>query len=147
MHSSSGHLHAVVNGEIYDSERLRASCIEQFGYQFQSHSDSEVALALYSGYGAPAFLEHLRGEFALIIYDDRTGQIVAARDRFGVKPLFWTILEGQNGGRRKLLFASEAKAFLPLGWKPEWDFESAVLGRSFLGEYTTFKDIKKVSLA
>jgi asparagine synthase (glutamine-hydrolysing) len=63
-------------------------------------------------------LSQLRGEFALCLYDETRDLFVAARDRYGIKPLFWTIVDG------RLLVASEMKVFLPLGWKPEWDVRS-----------------------
>ncbi|KAK7921446.1 asparagine synthase [Apiospora marii] len=137
LHDDGGHIHAVINGEIYDHERLRAECVEA-GYRFRGHSDSETAVALYQRYGAPAFLEHCRGEFSMVIYDDRSGEVFAVRDRFGVKPLYWTVHEGE------LFFASEMKAFLPLGWKPEWDTESIALRRSNMGTTTMFKDVQRI---
>lgn len=139
LHSDDGHIHAVVIGEIYDDDILREKCIRDFGYKFHGHSDSELVIALYKHYGAPEFLHHLRGEYAFVIYDDRSGEVIAARDRFGVKPLFWTIIDG------KLLLAPEMKAFLPLGWKPEWDVDNIVLNKVYMGTDTVFKDIHKVS--
>lgn len=128
----------MINGEIYDHERLRAECVEA-GYQFKGNSDSETALALYQRYGAPAFLEHCRGEFSMVIYDDRNGEVFAVRDRFGIKPFYWTIQDGE------MFFASEMKAFLPLGWKPEWDTEAIALRTSNMGTSTIFKGAQRVS--
>ena len=65
-----------------------------------------------------AFLSKLRGEFALCIYDASKQCFVAAGDRYHIKPLFWTVAGSQ------LLISAEAKGFLPLGWKPEWDVKS-----------------------
>ncbi|KAI1495208.1 asparagine synthase [Biscogniauxia mediterranea] len=138
LHDDEGHIHAVVNGEIYDNDRLREQCIRATGYKFKGHSDSETVVALYKQYGAPGFLEHMRGEFSLVIYDDRTGDIIAARDRFGIKPLFWTVVGDE------LLIASEMKAFLPLGWAPEWDVESICLMSCFNAGKTMFKDVRRV---
>ncbi|KAI5927055.1 asparagine synthase [Camillea tinctor] len=138
LHDDEGHIHAVVNGEIYDNDRLREQCIKATGYKFKGHSDSETVVALYKQYGAPGFLEHMRGEFSLVIYDDRTGEIIAARDRFGIKPLFWTVVGD------KLLIAAEVKAFLPLGWKPEWDVESIALMSCYYAGRTVFKDVRRV---
>ncbi|KAK8039509.1 asparagine synthetase [Apiospora rasikravindrae] len=137
MHDDAGHIHAVINGEIYDHERLRAECVAA-GYEFKGNSDSETAVALYQRYGAPAFLEYCRGEFSMVIYDDRTGEVFAVRDRFGIKPLFWTI-QGDE-----LFFASEMKAFLPLGWKPEWDADAIALRTSHVGTSTIFKGVQRV---
>ncbi len=138
--SDDGHIHAIVNGEIYDQDRLRRVCADEHGYTFSGESDSELVLALYKIHGAPGFFEHLRGEFAFILYDSREGQkrVIAARDRYGIKPLVWTVV----GGR--LLMAAEAKAFLPLGWKPEWDVGAIVDSGWQMDERTLFKGVKKV---
>ena len=140
LQDQDGSIHAVVTGEIYNDEPLREQCIQEFGYNFSGHSDSELVVALYKHHGAPGFLEHLRGEFAFVIYDERSGEVIAARDRFGVKPLFWTMVED------RLLFASEIKAFLPLGWKAEWDVHNLVRNSCFVGSDTWFKGVKRVSI-
>lgn len=139
LHSDDNLLHAVVNGEIYDYDRLRNEC-EASGYVFQSDSDSELVLALYKLHGAPKFLDHLRGEFAFVLFDERDGQqkVIAGRDRFGIKPLVYT----QLGSR--LLAASEAKAFLPLGWKPRWDVRSITTAGWMLDDRTLFRGVRKV---
>ncbi|KAI8633861.1 asparagine synthase [Xylariaceae sp. FL1651] len=116
LHDDEDHIHAVINGEIYDNDRLREQCIKEFGYKFKGHSDSETVVALYK----------------------HCGDVIAARDRFGIKPLFWTILGD------KLLIAAEMKAFLPLGWKPEWDVDSMALGNCFNGSWTIFKSVQRV---
>ncbi|OPB45658.1 asparagine synthase [Trichoderma guizhouense] len=143
IHSDDGTIHAVVNGEVYDFDRLRQVLTEQHGYHFKSHSDSEVLVALYKVYGAPDFIEHVRGEFAFILYDERRDLVIAGRDRFGIKPLHWTFVRDESGEKR-LLVASEAKAFLPLGWQPEWDVGAIVDGGYLNGERTVFKDVHKV---
>jgi asparagine synthase (glutamine-hydrolysing) len=79
-------LHVVVNGEFYDFERIRAD-LEARGHQFRSGSDSEIVLHLYEEYGAHC-VHHLRGEFAFLLWDARRQRLLAARDRFGIKPLF-----------------------------------------------------------
>lgn len=68
LHDSDNHLHAVVNGEIYDHERLREELIQKYNYPFKSHSDSELVVALYKYHGLN-FLNQLRGEFSLCLYD------------------------------------------------------------------------------
>ena len=84
------------------------------------------------------FIHHLRGEFAFVLYDSKRQFLMAARDRFGIKPLYHTVVDG------KLMIASEMKAVMALGWKPEWDLESIMQ----LGEYsdnrTVFKGVHKV---
>ena len=128
-----------MNGELYDYERLRKEMIEKQKYDFKGTSDCELVLALYKYYGL-SFLSHLRGEFALVLYDAERQLFIAARDRYGIKPLFWTVQDGQ------LLVAAEMKAFLPFGWKPEWDMRSVTDGGYQIGSATFFKDVQKVGL-
>lgn len=80
-------------------------------------------------------LFHLHGEFAFVLYDSRRRRLFAARDRFGIKPLYYTL--DNNKGR--LLLASEMKAFLAYGWKAEWDVESIVQMGEFTDNRTVFK--------
>ena len=110
---------------------------EKIDYKFQGTSDSELVLALYTHYGL-SFLSHIRGEFSICLFDSERELFVAIRDRYGIKPLFWTI---QNG---ELLIAAEMKAFLPLGWKPEWDVKSIVGSDFQIGNQTIFKKVQKV---
>ncbi|KAM0207028.1 hypothetical protein ACHAPA_011855 [Fusarium lateritium] len=148
LHSPDQLVHAVVNGEIYDYDSLRQLCIDRIGYQFQGHSDSELVIALYEVFGSPSFLYHLRGEFSFVLYDEDKQQVIAGRDRYGIKPLFWTVVKERdhiNQEKKRMLFASEAKAFLPLGWSPEWDTESIATGAfDYDGEKTLFKDVRKI---
>lgn len=137
LHNSNGNIHAVVNGEIYDHDRVRSELSQEFGYKFNGRCDSELAIALYEIYGM-SFLSKLRGEFALCLYDSRKQYFVAARDRYGIKPLFWTMV----GSR--LLISAEAKGFLPLGWQPEWDVKS-IRGAGWNHDTRTlFKNVAKV---
>ena len=108
-----GDLNLVVNGEFYGYKAIRSHLREQ-GYRFVTESDSEIALHLYDQHGLD-FVQHLRGEFALVLSDRRTGELIAARDRFGIKPLFYAIHNGE------ILFASEIKALVALGVPAEWD--------------------------
>ncbi|KAL8669181.1 MAG: hypothetical protein Q9168_006216 [Polycauliona sp. 1 TL-2023] len=135
--NADGSIHAVVNGELYDHHRIRQEMIELSGYTFQGGSDSEIVVALYEYYGV-SFLSSLRGEFALSIYDSKKQIFLAARDRSGVKPLFWTIHDGT------LLLASEAKALLPFGWLPEWDVRSIIDKGWLTEERTIFKGLRKI---
>ncbi len=111
--SEDGRLHIIHNGQFYDYRRIRAS-LEANGHRFRTRSDSEIALHLYEDLG-PACLEHLRGQFAFVIWDEERGALFAARDRFGLKPLFHAEKEG------RLYLASEAKALLAAGIAPSWD--------------------------
>lgn len=149
FHSRSHGIHAVVNGEFYDYDTIRAHLETTTDYHFTSRSDSEIIIALYLHYGLD-FTEWLRGEFACIIYDERTQLFVAVRDRYGIKPLFWTVQEAKDGegrktGERRLLVAAEMKAFLPLGWEPEWDVRALKDAGWNHDTRTLFKGVQKVS--
>ncbi|KAJ5215068.1 glutamine-hydrolyzing asparagine synthase [Penicillium chermesinum] len=140
LHSTDGHIHVVVNGEIYDYDRLRHKCETAHHYVFQSDSDSELVLALYQIFGAPGFFAHLRGEFAFVLYDDRPDlrRLIAARDRYGIKPLVYTRVGSS------LLIASEAKAFLPFGWRPRWDVCAIANAGWMFDDRTLFRGVRKV---
>lgn len=132
----SGDIHAVVNGELYDYDNIRSD-LEGLGHTFHSHSDSELVLALYKQYGL-GFLSHLRGEYAVVIYDTSTHTFIAARDRYGIKPLFFRTCKGM------VMFAAEIKAFLPLDWEPEWDVGALIDGGWGQDTRTVFKGVQKI---
>lgn len=138
--SDDGQVHAVVNGEIYDFDRLRQVCATEYGYKFGGTSDSELVLALYKIFGSPGMFEHLRGEFAFVLYDSRPSsrRVVVGRDRFGIKPLVWTVV-----GNRVLL-AAEAKAFKALDWEPEFSIPGIVDSGWMLDDRTVFKGVRKL---
>jgi len=117
-------IRAVVNGEIYDFARIRDDLAAR-GHRFRSDSDSELIVHLYEEYGT-ACVEHLRGEIAFVLYDANRDLLIAARDRFGIKPLVY----GRHGG--VLMFASEAKALFAAGMPAVWDAES-VMQATLLG--------------
>jgi asparagine synthase (glutamine-hydrolysing) len=102
LYSADGKLVLVANGEIYDFERIRIS-LEAKGHRFATKSDSEIIIHLYEEYG-PGCFEHLRGEFAFLLYDKTKRKLIAARDRFGIKPLYFSRIAGG------FVFASEMKA-------------------------------------
>ena len=110
LQSRDGNVILSCNGEIYDFERIRSS-LEAKGYRFKTKSDSEVVIYLYEQYGLGLF-EHLRGEFAFLLYDKAKRLLIAARDRFGIKPLYFSRLSGG------LIFASEMKAIFASGLMP-----------------------------
>jgi asparagine synthase (glutamine-hydrolysing) len=118
LSNETGDVRAVVNGEFYDFERLRAD-LESRGHRFASSSDSELLVHLYEEHGIEC-LQYLRGEFAFLLWDETRRRLIAARDRFGIKPLHVT---QQNG---EWIFASEVKALLAAGVALRWD-ESAFL--------------------
>ncbi|KAJ7889732.1 putative asparagine synthase [Mycena leptocephala] len=131
-----GSIQCVVTGEIYDHARIRAE-LAAAGARFKTKSDSEVVLQLYKRDGFKA-LSSLRGEFAFVLYDAQNQLLFAARDRFGIKPLNYTLSNGA------LLLASELKALPALGWKPEWDIDSIVNTGYMCDDRTVFKGVKKL---
>jgi asparagine synthase (glutamine-hydrolysing) len=100
-------IHLVFNGEIYNYRELRSDLQKQ-GHQFRSQSDSEVIVHLYEQYG-DAFVEHLRGMFAIALWDSKNNRLVLARDRVGIKPLFF------NLSNQRIVFGSELKPLLAHG--------------------------------
>lgn len=106
MFNEDGTLALVFNGEIYNYLPLRDELLRK-GHVFRSESDSEVVLHLYEEEGETC-VKRLRGMFAFCIYDGKRERLYGARDRFGIKPLFYT--ETQE----MFALASEAKAFLSL---------------------------------
>jgi asparagine synthase (glutamine-hydrolysing) len=102
--NEDGTVWIVFNGEIYNYRELRQLLIAK-GHRLQTQSDTEVIVHLYEEYGADC-VKHLRGMFAFAIWDARARTLLLARDRVGIKPLYYTVVDGQ------LLFASEIKALL-----------------------------------
>ncbi|WP_431237367.1 asparagine synthase (glutamine-hydrolyzing) [Mycolicibacterium aichiense] len=103
MHSACGRYVIVFNGEVYNFLEIRSE-LEATGVTFRSHSDTEVILASYAQWGVKA-LHRFNGMFAIAIWDREDRQLFLARDRLGVKPLYYTQLAG------RLLFSSEIKSF------------------------------------
>jgi asparagine synthase (glutamine-hydrolysing) len=112
------------NGEIYNYRELRERAL-QMGYRFRTQSDTEVILATYELCGLNVF-SMLRGMFAFALWDERNNRLVLARDRFGIKPLYYTIQKGV------IYFASEQKALLPF-------LPSIETNPKALAEYLTFQ--------
>ncbi|HEY3988407.1 MAG TPA: asparagine synthase (glutamine-hydrolyzing) [Acidobacteriaceae bacterium] len=106
----------VVNGEFYGYEAIQQE-LERAGHRLRTRSDSEIALHLYEDLGSEC-LHRLRGEFAFVIWDELHRTIFAARDRFGIKPLYYA------SHRETLYFASEVKALFAAGVPARWDAES-----------------------
>ena len=103
--SYGGEIYVVVyNGELYNTEELRRM-LRSVGHSFQGHSDTEVLLHAYAEYGAEC-LQKINGIFAFAVWEEKRKRIFLARDRIGVKPLFYS--RQQEG----LLFASEMKTIL-----------------------------------
>ncbi|AUM01050.1 asparagine synthase (glutamine-hydrolyzing) [Rhodocyclaceae bacterium] len=103
---TAGKLTLVANGEIYNYPELTATLTRQ-GRRFQTASDSETILHAYAVYRRD-FLQHLHGMFAFALYDATQNQLILARDRLGIKPLYYVELPD------RVAFASEIKALLPI---------------------------------
>ena len=131
-------LRIAANGEFYDFESIRAE-LEKRGHRFRTQSDSEIALHLYEERG-PACLEYLRGEFAFVIWDQSKRTLFAARDRFGIKPLFYCTSD------RFLYVASEVQALFRAGVVSRWDEEAVYKTLFFCNDHTQtlFKDVQQV---
>jgi asparagine synthase (glutamine-hydrolysing) len=138
MVSEDGQIHIVVSGEFYDFERIRSD-LETRGHHFRSRSDSEILIHLYEEMGTSC-IEHLRGEFAFVLWDEGSRQLFAARDRFGIKPLFYAWY------RDTLYLASEAKGLFAAGVPGSWDHESVYQNLFFcLGqERSLFKNVRQI---
>ena len=140
MISDDGTVALVFNGEIYNFKELRKELIAK-GYKFKGNSDTEVILNLYLEEGE-FMLEKLNGIFALVFFDSRAESLFIARDRFGVKPLYYA--ETEHG----FAFSSEIKGLTHLvPSMRELDFESLNRYISFLwcpGEGTPLKNVRKL---
>lgn len=139
-----GGLAITYNGEIYNFIELREELIKR-GHLFQTGTDTEVVLSSYREWG-PGCLSWLNGMFAFAVWDEKSGHLFLARDRFGEKPLFYH----QNSDT--FTFASEAKALFACPWVPREPDETGVL--RFLasdtlesGEQTLFRGIRRVPAA
>lgn len=112
MADTEGRQIIVYNGEVYNFPELRAE-LEAKGYSFRSHSDTEVVLAAWRHWGRDC-LSRMNGMFAFVILDLEQWRVFAARDRFGIKPLYWW-----TSPAGFVAFASEIKQFTSLpGWQP-----------------------------
>ncbi|MGI8467692.1 MAG: asparagine synthase (glutamine-hydrolyzing) [Pyrinomonadaceae bacterium] len=131
----------VYNGEIYNHADYRGE-LEAADYKFQTHCDTETILHLYEEYGAKA-VEKLRGMFAFAIWDKRKKELFIARDRLGIKPLYYTTDEQGN-----LFFASEIKAILEAGViKPELNYNALpdqLANHGTSADETLFKNVKRL---
>lgn len=133
----------VFNGEIYNYQNLKNELIAD-GYKFTTNSDTEVIINCYKKYGQEC-VQKLRGMFAFILWDSINNAVFMARDRFGIKPLFYLV---HNEG---IVFASELKALLNSGFsKKEINIkalDSFFTYNYILSPYTIYQDIHKLSAA
>src|SRR6266436_6367941 len=124
LSNEDGTLWIVFNGEIYNHLALREQLIAR-GHRYNTHSDTETVIHLFEEYGADC-VQHLRGMFAFAIWNRNTKTLFVARDRLGIKPLYYKLTA------ERLLFGSEIKAVLAHGGiRPEFN-------RAALPEYLAF---------
>jgi asparagine synthase (glutamine-hydrolysing) len=125
--NEDGTIRVVFNGEIYNFRQLRAD-LERAGHRFATRSDTEVIVHLYEEYGLDV-VHHLRGMFAFALWDEPRRRLVLARDRLGVKPLYYA----EPDGEIELAFASELKSLLRVpGVSRELDPEALASYLAFL---------------
>ena len=136
-------VYTVFNGEIYNYADLRSQLMQR-GHRFSTNGDTETIVHLYEEHG-PQFVEHLRGMFAIAVWDSRRKRLVLARDRMGVKPLY--VAEGAFG----IAFASEVKSLIAGGFvEPALDPLGAELfmAHGFVpGPRTLFAGVRKLDPA
>ena len=137
--NEDGSIWVAANGEIYEFERLAAD-LKARGHRFRTQSDSEVIVHLYEEFGEK-FVEHLRGEFAFALFDARRQELYLVRDRFGIKPLYYSTAAGS------LLFGSEMKALFCHGGVAV-ELEGLNIWRNFGGVLppgeTLFRNVRQV---
>ncbi|OJX39545.1 MAG: asparagine synthase (glutamine-hydrolyzing) [Chloroflexi bacterium 44-23] len=130
----------VYNGEIFNDLALKRNLIN-LGHQFHTETDTEVILHLYEQYG-PQFLEMINGQYAIAIWDRKKETLFLARDRIGIRPLFYS-----NFGKQ-FVFSSEIKAFLAIpNWQAEIDPQVLQQIFTYWGPLTpnsTFKNVHEV---
>ena len=131
----------IFNGEIYNYQEIREELVAK-GYKFKTHTDTEVILHGYEEYGEEGILAKLRGMFAFTIWDSKKEKLFGARDHFGIKPYYYSMVEGD------FLFGSEVKAFLKYP-KFKEEVNEKALKHYLVFQYnpleeTFFKGVKKL---
>jgi asparagine synthase (glutamine-hydrolysing) len=126
--SEDERIRIIVNGEFYGYEAIQHE-LQGRGHRLRTKSDSEIALHLYEDFGLQC-LHYLRGEFAIVLWDETRRRLIAVRDRFGIKPLFYA------WHKDALYLASEVKALFAAGVPARWDEESVFHAVSF-GKHQT----------
>ncbi|MDT5123036.1 MAG: hypothetical protein QOC96_2518 [Acidobacteriota bacterium] len=141
MTNEDATLHITYNGEIYNHSDFRAELIAR-GHVYRTHCDTETILHLYEEYGASC-VEHLRGMFAFAIWDERGRELFIARDRLGVKPLYYAHTDDGS-----LYFASEIKSLLAArAVVPELNFSALpdyLANHATSNDETLFRGIKRL---
>jgi asparagine synthase (glutamine-hydrolysing) len=141
MTNEDGTVHIVYNGEIYNHADYREE-LEARGHRYRTHCDTETILHLYEVYGA-ACVERLRGMFAFAVWDQNKRELFVARDRLGVKPLYYV-----HDAAGSLFFGSEIKTLLEAGAvKPEINYAALpdyLANHAPSGEETLFAGVKRL---
>jgi asparagine synthase (glutamine-hydrolysing) len=141
MTNEDGSLHVVYNGEIYNHAEFRPQ-LEARGHVYRTHCDTETILHLYEEEGARA-VERLRGMFAFAIWDQKRRELFIARDRLGVKPLYYRLTDDGS-----LYFASEIKSILAaVETRPEINYAALpdyLANHATSGEETLFQGIRRL---
>lgn len=139
LYNQDGSVCITFNGEIYDYKSHREELIQK-GHQFRTHSDTEVIVHLYDEYGMD-FIHKLNGEFSFVIYDAKKKRTIAARDRAGVKPMFYF----ENG--EEVLISSEVKGLFALPRVPRAlnpEYMMGPIWGAFGRSACAFKDIQSL---
>jgi asparagine synthase (glutamine-hydrolysing) len=146
MVSEDGRFVLTFNGEIYNYLELKKE-LEARGHRFRTETDTEVLLAAFIEWGADC-LPRLNGMFAFAIWDNKERELIVARDRLGIKPLYYAHLPGGNGTQHAFIFASEVKAILATGLvEQSLDPESLNQFLTFLwtpDPHTLFRQVRKL---
>jgi asparagine synthase (glutamine-hydrolysing) len=132
-------VHVTYNGEIYNFQRLRQE-LESHGHRFRTRSDTEVIVHGYEEYGE-GFVRKLNGMFAIALWDSRLKKLILARDRIGIKPLYYATYMGA------LLFSSEMKGLLQAPLRRVVDLEAlhAILNVGYIpGAGTLLDGVRKL---
>ena len=138
--TADGSMALVANGEVYNFQELRAE-LEPAGHQFGSHSDCETILWGYLEWGVDKLLEKLNGMYAFALWDGRSRELIVARDRIGIKPLYYHLDD------KAFSFASEGKCLFPAGVKAALNRDAlpAYLSLGYVpAPHTLFTDIYKL---
>ena len=131
----------IFNGEIYNYQEIKDDLLEK-GYKFKTNTDTEVILHGYEEYGEEGILSKLRGMFAFTIWDSKKEKLFGARDHFGIKPYYYTMIDGD------FVFGSEIKSFLKYP-KFKKEVNEKALKHYLVFQYnpleeTFFKGVKKL---
>ncbi len=139
MHNEDETVWVIFNGEIYNFSSLRTK-LEKLGHKFYSNTDTEVIIHSYEQDFIDC-LKEFNGQFSFCIYDKKKGILFLARDRFGIKPLYYYFKD------KKFIFSSEIKSILEAGIKRELNlagFRDYITFRYIIGNHSIFKNIYKI---